>query len=513
MTHRISDHLLAQCSEFITVRFGLHFPRKRWRDLERGIVCAAREFGLEDAAACADWLISAELTRSQLGILAGCLTIGETYFFRERSSFEALETEILPGLLNSRRGREQRLRIWSAGCATGEEPYSIAMLLQKMIADLPKWNVTILATDVNTGFLRKAERGVYGDWSFRGVPPRIKAHYFTKTPEGKYEIAAAIRKMVTFAPLNLAEDPYPSLVNNTNALDLIFCRNVLMYFAPRQMKEVIGNFRQSLIAGGWLAVSPSEASHTLFTGFETVSFPNAVFYRKDGHDTAAALHQEAAAGKAVSPSLFTGTEHDAAPRFIPLALPVPSFPVLVAEPDHAVPEVSPYEEAKGLYRQGLFTDATLRLTEFLATGPGETSPSACYGKAAVLLARIFANQGNFAASLEWAERAIAADKLDPEAHYLQALIYQEQGADDAAAASLKRALYLDQTFVLAHFALANLALRRGRAQEAARHLENAAVLLKAYGDDDILPGSEGLSARRFAEIVGSTRGSIVKSRD
>ena len=215
----------------------------------------------------------------------------------------------------------------------------------------------------------------------------------------------------------------------------------------------------------------------------------------------------------VSPSPFTGAEHGAAPRSIPPPLPVPSFPVSAAEPDHAGPEVSPYEEAQALYRQGLFADATVKLTEFLANGPEGPALSAVNGKAAALLARIFANQGNFAAALEWAEKAIAADKLDPEAHYLQALIYQEQGADDAAAASLKRALYLDQTFVLAHFALANLSRRRGKTHEAARHLENAAALLKAYGDDDILPGSEGMSARRFAEIVGSTRGSIGKGRN
>jgi chemotaxis protein methyltransferase CheR len=239
MTHGLSDQILSRFSEFVTVRFGLHYPRKRWRDLQRGLVCAAREFGLKDAAECIRWLTSTELTRSELDILAGCLTIGETYFFREPNGFEALKTEILPALISARRGKDQRLRIWSAGCATGEEPYSIAMLLQRMIADLPKWHVTILATDINPEFLRTAARGVYGDWSFRSVPAGIKEKYFTRTGEGKFEISGTIKKMVTFAPLNLAEDPYPSLVNNTNALDIIFCRNVLMYFAPHQIQKVI----------------------------------------------------------------------------------------------------------------------------------------------------------------------------------------------------------------------------------------------------------------------------------
>ncbi len=506
MTHGISDQLLSQFSEFVTVRFGLHFPRKRWRDLQRGLVCAAREFGLKDAAECISWLTSTELTRSEFDILAGCLTIGETYFFREPNSFEALETEILPALISARRGRDQRLRIWSAGCATGEEPYSIAMLLHRLIPDLPQWNVTILATDINPEFLRTAARGVYGDWSFRGVPAGVKVKYFTGTREGKFEISGTIRKMVTFAPLNLAEDPYPSLVNNTNALDIIFCRNVLMYFAPRQIQKVIEKFHHSLVPGGWLAVSPCETSHTFSREFETVHFHNADFYRNIEPGKAAALPFEAAGGKTVPLSSVTTGERDAVRRLTPPQQDLQTYPEAIPGKDHAGQPATPSEKAHELHRQGLIDDATGKFEDIPAGTP--EGPDA-----ALLMARIHANRGNFAEALEWAGQAIAADKLDPEAHYLQALIFQEQGADDAAIASLKRALYIDQAFVLAHFALANQFARRGKAKDAARQLENAALLLQAYGDGDILPGSDGLSARRLAEIVASTRGGVVKSRD
>jgi chemotaxis protein methyltransferase CheR len=242
MTHSIDDQLLSQLSGFITARFGLHFPKKRWRDLERGITGAAGDFGFDDISSCIRWLITAQLTKSQLDILVCRLTIGETYFFRERKSFDVLEARILPALINSRRGKEQRLRIWSAGCSTGEEAYSIAILLYRLIADLPQWNITILATDVNPASLCKADRGEYSDWSFRGIPQWIKEKFFSRNAEGRFEVADTIRKMVTFASLNLADDPFPSLINNTNAMDIIFCRNVLMYFAPHQVKKVIDNF-------------------------------------------------------------------------------------------------------------------------------------------------------------------------------------------------------------------------------------------------------------------------------
>jgi chemotaxis protein methyltransferase CheR len=484
MTHEISDQLLSRFSEFVTARFGLHFPRKRWSDLERGLVCAAREFGLKDAAECIRWLTSTELTRSEFDTLAGCLTIGETYFFREPNGFEALEKEILPALISARRGRDQRLRIWSAGCASGEEPYSLAMLLQRLIPDLPQWNVTILATDINPEFLRKAARGVYGEWSFRGVPAGVKEKYFTRTGEGTYALADSIRKMVTLAPLNLAEDPYPSLVNNTNALDIIFCRNVLMYFAPRQIDKVIDNFHHSLVPGGWLVVSPCETSATFSREFEAVHFHHAVFYRN------------------VEPGKASALPGEQARRLTPPPRELKTFPEASPGNEHHGQQVPLPGKAHAVSRQVPVGDATGKLEEIPAGAP--EGPSA-----ALLTARSHANCGNFAEALEWAGQAIAADKLDPEAHYLQALIFQEQGADDAAIASLKRALYVDHAFVLAHFALANLFVRRGKAKEAARQLDNASHLLQAYSAEDILPGSDGLSARRLAEIVASTRTGIV----
>src|SRR6266571_5653743 len=219
MTRTISDQLLSQFGEFVTARFGLHFPRKRWRDLARIIFLVMDDFGFTDAATCIQWLIAAQLTRSQLDNLAGRLTIGETYFFREQKSIDLLEARILAALISSLRGKEQRLRIWSAGCSTGEEAYSIAIMLHRMMADLPRWNITILATDENPASLRQAVRGEYSYWSFRGLPLWVKERYFTRNGEGRFEIAGPIRKMVTFAQLNLAEDPYPSLTNNTNAMD------------------------------------------------------------------------------------------------------------------------------------------------------------------------------------------------------------------------------------------------------------------------------------------------------
>ncbi|HUF80183.1 MAG TPA: CheR family methyltransferase, partial [Burkholderiales bacterium] len=182
----LPDALLAGVSEFVAQRIGLHFPPERWRDIERAIEAAAREFGLPDAESCARALLCAPLTHAQVEVLASHLTVGETYFFRDKNSFAALEEHILPELLRARRGSEQRLRIWCAGCCTGEEPYSVAMVLDRLIPDPEAWNLTILATDINPRFLRKAAEGIYGEWSFRGTPEWVRERYFTRRRDGRY---------------------------------------------------------------------------------------------------------------------------------------------------------------------------------------------------------------------------------------------------------------------------------------------------------------------------------------
>ncbi|MEO6321363.1 MAG: CheR family methyltransferase, partial [Polaromonas sp.] len=132
----LQESLWSCLSERLATQMGLHYPKERWRDLKRGVAAAAPEFGMASADACARWLLSAPLTRPQVEVLARHLTVGETYFFREKKTFEILEAQLLPALLRERTGTQQRLRIWSAGCCTGEEPYSIAILLARMIPNL-----------------------------------------------------------------------------------------------------------------------------------------------------------------------------------------------------------------------------------------------------------------------------------------------------------------------------------------------------------------------------------------
>jgi chemotaxis protein methyltransferase CheR len=498
MTRSISDELISQAAELIAAQLGLHFPPARWDDLERGIGAAAQELGARDLQSFVRSFVSSPWTKSRIEILASHLTIGETYFFRDGKTFEILQDHILPELISSRQKTERRLRVWSAGCCTGEEPYSIAMLLSRMIPDLKFWNITILGTDINRRFLQKASEGIYRDWSFRSNPTWIQAKDFHRK-NGLLEISPDVKKMVTLSYLNLAEDAFPSLSNNTNAMDVILCRNVLMYFSVEQARKVIGNFHRCLIDGGWLIVSPSETSQLLFSQFQTVSFPEATLYQKSRHEIRAAGRLPYSPNKEI-PSL----------SWLPTIPPQPDLDSSALLPRGELPppatqesgkpdaQSSPYEEALMLYQQGSYTEAADKLLLSLSQ-EGEEQP-----QAAALLARVYANQGKLGEALQWCEKSIAADKLDAACHYLHAVILQEQGSIKEAALSLNRALYLDHRFVLAHFALGNLTSRQGKLKESQKHFNNALALLSEFQQGEVLPESEGIAAGRLAEIIQST---------
>jgi chemotaxis protein methyltransferase CheR len=502
MEQRLSESLLSRLSGFVATQLGLHFPQERWCDLERGVRSVAREFGVADVYNCAARLLSAPLTRAEIEILARELTVGETYFFRENRSFEILGEQILPELIRARQGGERSLRIWSAGCCTGEEPYSIAILLDRLLPVPSQWHVTVLATDVNPRFRQKAAEGIFGEWSFRDPPPWLKENYFKAIRAHRFEIVPRIKKMVTFAYLNLAEDSYPSPSNKTNAMDLIFCRNVLMYFTTEQAQKVIRRFHRSLVEGGKLIVSPTETSAQLFSPFASIHFDGAILYGKESKRPPA------------SATLFRGEAATAGPDEEP-GVPVwPSRPDGLSVPDPqpsvfavSFAEIAPqpageaqtirakpiiHDEALALFERGDYVEAARKLEMKEATP-----------ESSALLARICANLGQLAEALEWIEKAIATDKLDAGLHYLRAIILQEQGVAEESVASFKRALYVDPDLVLAHHALGNLALRQERLKDAARHFANTLVLLTRYDADDVLPHSDGLAAGRLREIVQS----------
>lgn len=507
MSDLLPASLLSEFSEVLAARTGLYFPIQRQLELERGLGRVAAEMECTNIESCLRRLLNTSLAQNEIEMLARHLTVGETYFFREQRQFDALENHILTELIASRKQSERRIRIWSAGCCTGEEPYSIAITLDRLLPNFCGWDITILATDLNPHFLQKARCGVYHDWSFRTTPSWIKDRYFTRIAENAFEIKPRIREKVTFSCLNLAEDIYPALINKTNAIDVIFCRNVLMYFKTEYVRQVTQRFHASLMPEGYFIVSPIEAATLTLAPFQTVNVGEAVLLRKTDRRP-----------EQITPSLQGALplENDSQPAPMPeqSIAPLPEIPPKVSEalnmlevPASSVParsqdtatillQVNGFEQATQWYRAGEYDRAAKCITTWRTNHP-DHAPSL------TLLARIYADQGKLGDALICCQQAISIDKLTPDTHYLQALIQQECGMLELAEQSLKRTLYLQPDHVLAHFTLGNLAQQQGDVQAAAKHFRHALERLRSFAPDDSVPESEGLTARQLIETIQS----------
>ncbi len=439
------------------------------------------------------------MIQSQLEVLASHLTVGETYFFRERHSLEVFEKDIVPELIRTSASRA--IRIWSAGCATGEEAYSVAIVLNKLMADIKKFDVEILATDLNVKSLQKASDGIYGEWSFRSTPAWVRSTYCDAVEDDRWAIRSVIKKMVSFAQFNLMNDSFPPLSDSTNGFDVIFCRNVLMYFTPEAMRKVIHHFHSSLAAEGWLIVSPTETSHDLFSEFAAINFGDITLYRKSATPLRKTRILPAAVcdGNWVGPQLPEQRLENSEPARASVCDPIQNSQDREIHSENAPSPAASYGQALALHEQGRYEDAQQVIGTLLSQNGNDA-------QAMLLLARAYANQGKLAAALIWCDKAIAADKMAARAYYLRATILQEQGSIPEVFLALKQAVYAEPQFVLGHFSLGNLAFNHGRLRESKKHFENVLLLLAQYDPEDLVPESEGLSAGRLREMIVSQTG-------
>jgi len=210
--------------------------------------------------------------------LFNLLTTNETYFFRNIPQLLTFREEILPSVVARKRENHQyELKVWSAGCSTGEEPYTLAMLLLDMIPDIDHWKIQILGTDINTQVLGRAKEGVYDYRSIREMPPRYALQYF-QVKDKKYFIRPKIKEMVNFMIINLVD---PDQMKSMQNMDFIFCRNVLIYFSPEACKKVVNYFYDSLNKGGYLFLGHSESLYRITAIFKLAKFKNSLVYMKE----------------------------------------------------------------------------------------------------------------------------------------------------------------------------------------------------------------------------------------
>jgi len=206
------------------------------------------------------------------------ITNSESFFFRDKGQFALLKTHLFPDLIQAHQ-LDKTLRICSAGCSTGEEPYSIAMLLHTLIPDLENWDITLLGIDINSTALDKARAAEYRPWSFRGVDTQMIQRFFHK--DGSlYQLTQAVKDMVKFQTVNLFADSFEALDTPVENMDLILCRNVFIYFNDAAIKEVLIKFYEALNPSGYLVVGHAELHSQNLNQFQVKVFEDAIAYQR-----------------------------------------------------------------------------------------------------------------------------------------------------------------------------------------------------------------------------------------
>lgn len=505
MTKNIPQNMLSELSQLVAGHTGLYFPEKKWNTLIKGLKSVIRDLDTDIHQLFGHLQVSP--SKKVLDAITARLTIGETYFLRDKNFFQILQDHILRGIIQHPKRKTKKIIFWSAGCATGEEAYSIAIIIDQMSQLLKDWDITIVASDINPLALKKAKKGVYSNWSLRGTPEKIIKTYFTPLPANHFELDPRIRRMVQFSQLNLMDEYYRPSLNLFETIDIILCCNVLMYFNEKSRTRVLKNLSKHLIDNGWLITGPAETGFVSMPEFSSVRFPNAIYHRKGPPRNPVENLMSKTRNPKNHPASQRSNHHQ--PIIPGRRLHDRNFSRRITDPlVHRPPEkpkYDMYQEALNDYNRGDYTESVKKLLAVLSDSQNNHSAFLMKTDAMVLLAKSYANIGELEPARLWCEQAIASEKLNPEIYYLLSTIFHSAGLIDNAIKSLKQSIYLDSEFIMAHFTLGLLLLQMNMPLESKKSMQNALTLLKVKDPDEILPFSEGMTAGRLIETIKSMK--------
>jgi chemotaxis protein methyltransferase CheR len=352
------------------------------------------------------------------------LTVPESFFLRDKGQMHILHTHILPELIQRNQNRRQ-LRVWSAGCSTGEEPYSLAFLIQKLLPIDQDWEILILGTDINDKVLAKARDGLYSRWSLRDTEPEILG-YFQPAAQGLLLLDASIRNKVVFRRVNLLQTPFPDL--EINNIDLILCRNVFIYFDQQAIATVLEKFIKTLNPGGYLMTGHGELYQQPLNGLQTQLFLESVVYQRDYHKTADPCP---APSYAVTPLASKPT----APSVLP--------------PDaEETPARHIAEELRATYQRGDYEGVVALAQQHLL-------PVADFA-AYYWSAKAYASLGHYHTAQNRLKTALELNPASAHCHYLLAQIKELQDDTEQSKALLNKVITLDETYIPAYLELSQL---------------------------------------------------------
>jgi chemotaxis protein methyltransferase CheR len=456
----LTDGQFARLRDLIEGRCGLFFGESRQTSLEAAVAARMEQLGLGSIDAYEERL-RCEPADGEFRTLIHLVTITETCFLRDPAQFRLLRQHLIPSVLADRgRSGTRSVRIWSAGCSSGEEAYSVALTVRDMglYETHSDWTFDIFGTDLNTEKLEAARRGVYGSRALRNVEGSWLRRFFE--PSGRqFRLKDEIRRSVRFLEGNLTSDLGTGAP--PGRADIILCKNVTIYFRPEVTRRLVERLHAALNVGGFLLLGHSESLWQMESGFTLIEHDGVFCYRKDGardsglgtRDSGMGVRGPRHAGQADAPAnrarAFTP------PCSTPAPVPAPPFQESTGQ----------YERCLEAFRKDEWARAEADVRELIRSSPS-------FVPAQLLLGGLYAHRGRYAEAREQATRVLDLDDTDARAYLLLGMIDARAGNSVEAAVSLRRALYLDDALALGYFWLGNLYRDRGDVDRAcAEHLE------------------------------------------
>ncbi len=482
--HALAPTQVEQLTQLVRRRTGIVLQPYQLDDLPKIVQGACVRFGYRAAAAYLQHLDAGAVNSPELEYLVARITIGESYFFRDDEQLRFLRQAWLPEIIERKyRNGDRSLRVWSAGCAAGQEIYTIAILLHELLPEPQSWTVHLLGTDINTDALSVAIRGQYTTWSMRATDADLRSRYFEQLGD-TFRIRADLRERVKFSYLNLAEDHFPTMLSGTAAMDLILCRNVFIYFDPAVIPQVMQKFRDSLLPGGYLMLGASDLMAQANAGLELHHWGDTFCFRRT--DAFAAPPP-----RPVPAAVASAPLQPAPPVPAPPSRPV-AAPPAVAEPRPSRSTL--YPEVIQLLRAERWDAVVAKVDEMVARDGMDAELAQHKAKA-------LANLGMMEEAAQESEASLALAPLDKHTYLITALIQMELGNLEQAQEALRKALFLDSNFVEAHFQNGLLQLRQGERKGGLRSLKNALELAERLDPQHQVHNAPGLVFGRLAEIL------------
>ncbi len=275
---KITDSEFANLRDFIYAQCGIFIADNRKYLLENRLGNRLKNLNLKNFDEYYNFLRYDGSKAREMKKLFEVITTNETSFYRNPPQLRVFQEKVLSEVLASCRKKGKKLRIWSAGCSTGEEPYTISMILHELLRnEVPTWDIKITANDLSERVLESARKGVYNDYTLRTTPKDIAQRYFDMD-NGTNTIKPDVKKLVSFGQINLKER---AQVKRVERSQIVFCRNVIIYFDDEMKKHVINSYYDNLLPGGYLIIGHSESLHNITRAFKPIHFPGAIIYKKE----------------------------------------------------------------------------------------------------------------------------------------------------------------------------------------------------------------------------------------